>query len=72
MTKNVKIQILSIYAYRYTMKLLQKFHKPYEKISLRQIKKERDCMQGNDGLGEMSRKYSAIEHVWTQAKSTTL
>ena len=31
MKKNVKIQILSIYAYRYTMKLLQKFHKPYEK-----------------------------------------
>ena len=41
MTKNVKIQILSIYAYRYTMKLLQKFHEPYEKISLRQIKRAR-------------------------------
>ena len=73
MTKNVKIQMLSIYAYRYTMKLLQKFHEPYEKISLRQnIKKERDYMQGNEGLGRMSRKYSAIEYVWTQAKSTTL
>ena len=41
MTKNVKIQMLSIYAYRYTMKLLQKFHEPYEKISLRQIKRAR-------------------------------
>ena len=41
MTKNVKIQILSIYAYRYTMKLLRKFHEPYEKISLRQIKRAR-------------------------------
>ena len=41
MTKNVKIQILSIYAYRYTMKLLQKFHEPYEKISLRRIKRAR-------------------------------
>ena len=41
MTKYVKIQILSIYAYRYTMKLLQKFHEPYEKISLRQIKRAR-------------------------------
>ena len=39
MAKNVKIQILSIYAYRYTMKLLQKFHELYEKISLRQIKR---------------------------------
>ena len=41
MTKNVKIQIISIYAYRHTMKLLQKFHEPYEKISLRQIKRAR-------------------------------
>ena len=41
MTKNVKIQILSIYAYRCTMKLLQKFHEPYEKISLRQTKRAR-------------------------------
>ena len=41
MTKNVKIQILSIYAYWYTMKLLQKFPEPYEKISLRQIKRAR-------------------------------
>ena len=70
MTKNVMIQILSIYAYRYTMKLLQKFHEPYEKISLRQ--KRRDRMQGNEGLGQMSRKYSATEYVWTQTKSTTL
>ena len=41
MTKNLKIQILSIYAYRYTMQVLQKFHEPYEKISLRQIKRAR-------------------------------
>ena len=41
MTKNVKIQIVSIYAYRYTMKLLQKFPELYEKISLRQIKRAR-------------------------------
>ena len=41
MRKNVKIQIISIYAYRHTMKLLQKFHEPYEKISLRQIKRAR-------------------------------
>ena len=39
MAKNAKIQILSIYAYRYTMKLLQKFNEPYKKISLRQIKR---------------------------------
>jgi len=40
-TKNLKTQILSIYAYRYTMKMLQSFHEPYEKISLRQIKQAR-------------------------------
>ena len=41
MTKNVKIEILNIYAYRYTMNLLQKFNEPYEKKSLRQIKRAR-------------------------------
>ena len=40
-TKNMKTQILSIYAYRYTMKMLQSFHEPYEKIRLRQIKQAR-------------------------------
>lgn len=40
-TKNLKTQILSIYAYRYTMTALQCFHEPYEKISLRQIKQAR-------------------------------
>ena len=44
-TKNVKIQILSIYAYRYTMKLLQKFHEPYEKISLTNKKSEIACKE---------------------------
>ena len=37
-TKNVKLQVLSIYAYRHTVKKLQEFHEPYERISLRQIK----------------------------------
>lgn len=37
-TRNLKIQILSIYAYRHTMKKLQAFHEPYEKVSMRQIK----------------------------------
>ena len=40
-TKNVKTQILSLYAYRYTMKVLQRFNEPFEKISLRQIKQAR-------------------------------
>ena len=40
-TKNVKLQILSIYAYQHTMKKLQEFHEPYERVSLRQIKMAR-------------------------------
>ena len=40
-TKNVKTQILSIYAYRYTMNVLQGYHEAYEKISLKQIKQAR-------------------------------
>lgn len=39
--KNLKTQILSIYAYRYTMKEILTFHEPYERISLRQIKQAR-------------------------------
>lgn len=37
-TRNVKRQILSIYAYRDTMKKLQAFHEPYERVCMRQIK----------------------------------
>jgi hypothetical protein len=40
-SNNIKTQILSIYAYTYPMKVLQSFHEPYEKISLRQIKQAR-------------------------------
>ena len=29
-------------------------------------------MQGNEGLGQIFRKYSFIEYVWAQAKSTTM
>ena len=41
-TKNVKLQILSIYAYQHTMKKLQELHEPYERVSLRQIKMVRE------------------------------
>ena len=40
-TKNLKRQILSIYAYRYPMNKLQKLHEPYESITTWQIKKAR-------------------------------
>ena len=40
-TKNLKTQILSIYAYRYSMKKLQKLHEPYESITTWQIKRAR-------------------------------
>ncbi|XP_078375768.1 uncharacterized protein LOC144659207 [Oculina patagonica] len=37
-TKNLKTQILSIYAYRYSMTKLQKLHEPYESITTWKIK----------------------------------
>ena len=39
--RDAKLQVLSIYAYRHTMKKLQEFHEPYERVSLRQIKMAR-------------------------------
>lgn len=32
-TKNVKTQILSLYAYRYLVKALQRIHEPYAKLT---------------------------------------
>ena len=41
-TRNVKIQILSIYAYEYPIKTLQKIHEPYALLSQWQIKRARE------------------------------
>ena len=40
-TKNLKRQILSLYAYRYSMSMLQKIHQPYGKLSTWEIKQAR-------------------------------
>ena len=40
-TRNLKTQILSLYAYRYSAKKLQKLHEPYERITDWQIKRAR-------------------------------
>ena len=40
-TRNLKTQILSLYAYRYPMQKLQKLHEPYESITTWQIKRAR-------------------------------
>lgn len=40
-TKNVKTQILSLYAYRYPANVLQEMHEPYAKITEWQIKRAR-------------------------------
>ena len=39
MTRNVKTQILSLYAYRYPVKTLQKIHEPYAKLTEWQIRR---------------------------------
>jgi len=41
-TRNLKTQILSLYAYRYPMKKLQKLHEPYESITTWQILQLKD------------------------------
>lgn len=50
-TKNVKTQILSLYAYRYSVKTLQRIHEPYAKLTEWQIKcaraHARDCGPGS-------------------------
>ena len=40
-TKNLKTQILSLYALNHSNEELQKLHEPFEKLSDRQIKKAR-------------------------------
>ena len=50
-TKNVKNQILSVYAYRYPVKTLQRIHEPYAKLTEWQIRCARahaqDCGPGS-------------------------
>lgn len=46
-TKNLKIQILSIYAYEHSIAVLQKLHEPYATISQRQIKRARAHARAN-------------------------
>ena len=41
-TTNLRIQILSIYAYEYPIKTLQKIHEPYARLSQWQIKRARE------------------------------
>jgi bisphosphoglycerate-independent phosphoglycerate mutase (AlkP superfamily) len=41
-TKNIKTQILRIYAYNYSIERLKELHESFEKLSSRQIKKARE------------------------------
>ena len=51
MTRKVKTQILSLYAYRYPVKTLQKIHEPYAKLTEWQIRcaraHARECRPGS-------------------------
>ena len=49
-SKNLKTQVLSLYATRYSGKFLKKIHEPFEKLSDRQIKKARAHAK-NVGVG---------------------
>ena len=46
-SKNLKTQILSLYALNYTNKQLKKIHKPFEELSDRQIKKSEPTSKEN-------------------------
>ena len=50
-TRNVKIQILSLYAYRYPARPLQRIHEPFAKLTSWQIKRARahprECSPGS-------------------------
>ena len=54
-TRNLKTQILSIYAYEYTIKQLQELHEPYAKISQWQIKRARAHAKKNGPGVEVSK-----------------
>ena len=58
-TKNLKIQVLSLYVLNYSTEELKKLHEPFEKLSDRQIKKARHQAKIN-GPGVPLKK--AISH----------
>ena len=43
--KNIKTQILSLYAYNYSIERLKELHESFEKLNNRQIKKARDTLK---------------------------
>lgn len=54
-TRNLKLQILSLYAHRYTILTLKKIHQPYGSISTWQIKRAR-LHARNNGPGNLPEK----------------
>ena len=56
-TKNLRTQILSIYAYEQTINDLQKLHEPYEKVSQWQIKKAKAHARANGPGFSISKEY---------------
>ena len=53
--RNTKTQILSLYAYKYSVSTLKKLHAPYGKLSSRQIRRAR-CHARNLGPGTVPEK----------------
>ena len=58
-TKNLKKQILSLYAYRYPISMLQKIHQPYGKLSTWEIKQARSHanLSGPGTIPEVTTKH---------------
>ena len=58
-TKNLKKQILSLYAYRYPISMLQKIYQPYGKLSTWEIKQARSHanLSGSGTIPEVTTKH---------------
>ena len=59
-TKNLKKQILSLYANRYPMTKLKKTHQPYESLSTREIKPARS----------RAKMHGPGDHPWNQDEAS--
>ena len=66
--KRVKLQILSLYAYRFPTKRLMKYHESYEPLTRRQIKQARNMPKKKD-LESHRKKLSNVEFAFQWQRS---
>ena len=67
-SESVKLQILSLYAYRFPTKRLMKYHESYEPLTRRQIKQARNMPKKKD-LESHRKKLSNVEFAFQWQRS---